>query len=77
MSLAMTVLPDLPAEMTWTLGGGTALALYLDHRESFDVDIFLEHPGALKELLKTTFRKPSLTARIFVLRRQLKSSPKK
>ena len=52
MSLAMTVLLDLPPEMTWSLGGGTALALYLDHRVSFDVDIFFEHPGALKELLR-------------------------
>jgi hypothetical protein len=38
--------------MHWSLGGGTALALHLNHRISFDVDIFLDHPGALKELMK-------------------------
>ena len=26
---------------SWTFGGGTALMLQIDHRESFDVDIFL------------------------------------
>jgi mevalonate kinase len=52
MNLALTVLSDLPPEMHWSLGGGTALALHLNHRVSFDVDIFLEHPGALKELMK-------------------------
>ena len=25
----------------WTFGGGTALAIYLNHRESYDIDIFL------------------------------------
>jgi hypothetical protein len=52
MNLALTVLSDLPPEMHWSLGGGTALALHLNHRISFDVDIFLDHPGALKELMK-------------------------
>jgi len=52
MNLALTVLYDLPPEMQWSLGGGTALALHLNHRVSFDVDIFLEHPGALKELMR-------------------------
>ena len=33
------------------MGGGTALSLYLKHRVSYDVDIFLEHPRALKELI--------------------------
>lgn len=28
------------------------MALHLNHRVSFDVDIFLDHPGALKELMK-------------------------
>jgi len=52
MSLALTVLSDLAPEMKWALGGGTALALHLNHRVSFDVDVFFEHPGALKALMK-------------------------
>jgi len=52
MSLALTILHDLPCEMVWIMGGGTALALHLNHRISFDVDIFFEHPGALKALMK-------------------------
>lgn len=31
----------------WTLGGGTALMLQIDHRESHDVDIFLSDPQLL------------------------------
>jgi hypothetical protein len=31
----------------WTLGGGTAMMLQIDHRESHDVDIFLPDPQLL------------------------------
>jgi hypothetical protein len=31
----------------WTFGGGTALMLHIDHRESRDVDIFLDDPQLL------------------------------
>jgi Nucleotidyl transferase AbiEii toxin, Type IV TA system len=31
----------------WTFGGGTALMLQIDHRESHDVDIFLRDPQLL------------------------------
>lgn len=31
----------------WSFGGGTALMLQIDHRESFDVDIFLDDPQLL------------------------------
>jgi Nucleotidyl transferase AbiEii toxin, Type IV TA system len=31
----------------WTLGGGTALMLRIDHRESRDIDIFLDDPQQL------------------------------
>ena len=31
----------------WTFGGGTALMLQLDHRESHDIDIFLNDPQQL------------------------------
>jgi len=31
----------------WTLGGGTAMMLQIDHRESQDIDIFLSDPQVL------------------------------
>jgi hypothetical protein len=31
----------------WSFGGGTALMLQIDHRESHDVDIFLDDPQIL------------------------------
>jgi hypothetical protein len=31
----------------WTFGGGTAMMLQIDHRESHDVDIFLPDPQLL------------------------------
>ena len=34
----------------WTFGGGTAMMLQIDHRESRDVDIFLEDPQLLSFL---------------------------
>lgn len=29
---------------SWTFGGGTALMLQINHRESFDIDIFIDDP---------------------------------
>ncbi|HEU5017004.1 MAG TPA: nucleotidyl transferase AbiEii/AbiGii toxin family protein [Pseudolabrys sp.] len=34
----------------WTLGGGTAMMLQIDHRESRDIDIFLPDPQSLSFL---------------------------
>jgi len=48
LSLALPVLSDL--ETCWTLGGGTGLFLSLNHRVSYDIDIFLEDPQALKRI---------------------------
>ena len=31
----------------WTLGGGTALMLQIDHRESHDIDLFIDDPQLL------------------------------
>lgn len=39
---------------SWTFGGGTALMLQINHRESFDVDIFLDDPQLLPYLNPTT-----------------------
>jgi len=48
LNLALPVLSDL--ETCWTLGGGTGLFLSLNHRVSYDIDIFLENPQALKRI---------------------------
>jgi Nucleotidyl transferase AbiEii toxin, Type IV TA system len=42
----------------WTLGGGTAMMLQIDHRESRDVDIFLSDPQCLSflDLQKNDFQ---------------------
>ena len=31
----------------WSFGGGTALMLQIDHRESHDIDLFLDDPQVL------------------------------
>jgi hypothetical protein len=36
-----------PVITHWTLGGGTAMMLRIDHRESHDIDIFLPDPQML------------------------------
>jgi hypothetical protein len=38
----------------WTFGGGTALMLQIDHRESHDVDLFFDDPQLLPFLNPTT-----------------------
>ncbi|MDF3809052.1 MULTISPECIES: nucleotidyl transferase AbiEii/AbiGii toxin family protein [Rhodopseudomonas] len=51
MQNALIALDSLPgAPVLWTFGGGTALAQLLDHRISYDVDIFLDSSAALKNL---------------------------
>ena len=50
---ALPVLQALPEHMSWTLGGGTALALHIQHRVSHDIDIFFKTVEAL-ELLSPT-----------------------
>lgn len=37
-------------QIEWTFGGGTALMLQIDHRESYDVDIFISDPQYLSFL---------------------------
>jgi len=39
---------------SWTFGGGTALMLQINHRESFDIDIFIDDPQVLPYLNPTT-----------------------
>ena len=45
LELALRALDAEAAETPWTFGGGTALALKLRHRISYDVDIFFEDDG--------------------------------
>lgn len=50
LELALPALDEVGADVQWTLGGGTGLALKLDHRISYDIDIFLEDAGQLMAL---------------------------
>ena len=51
---AIPALNELPKELEWDLGGGTALMLSINHRLSKDVDIFFENARALKLLAPST-----------------------
>jgi hypothetical protein len=48
--LVLPALDELPNELTWSLGGGTALSISLNHRISYDIDIFFQDVSALKFL---------------------------
>jgi hypothetical protein len=57
LELVLPALEDLPQEERWTLGGGTALAISLKHRISYDIDIFFQNADALKLLSPNKNRK--------------------
>lgn len=50
LELALPALDEIGSDVKWTLGGGTALALKIHHRISYDIDIFLEDAGLLRAL---------------------------
>ena len=50
LELTLPALEEVRPRLAWTLGGGTALALALDHRTSYDIGIFFEDAGALRAL---------------------------
>ncbi len=50
LELALPALDELGPDVKWTFGGGTALALKFHHRISYDIDIFLENAGHLRDL---------------------------
>ena len=50
LELVLPALDELPKELTWSLGGGTALSISLNHRISYDIDIFFQDASALKFL---------------------------
>ena len=50
LELVLPALNELPNKLTWSLGGGTALSISLNHRISYDIDIFFQDASALKLL---------------------------
>ena len=60
LNLALPVLSDL--ETCWTLGGGTGLFLSLNHRISYDIDIFPEDPSISQfiNVIETEDRLPDI-----------------
>jgi hypothetical protein len=48
--LIAPALLGLPGSLEWSLGGGTALAMWLHHRLSKDIDLFFENSAALRLL---------------------------
>ncbi len=50
LELALPALDEVDPDLEWTLGGGTGLALKINHRISYDIDIFLEDAGHLRAL---------------------------
>ncbi|MDM8525054.1 hypothetical protein QUF80_16915 [Desulfococcaceae bacterium HSG8] len=55
LELVLPGIGELPTEMIWTLG--TALAISLEHRISYDIDIFFQDANALKLLSPNKNRK--------------------
>jgi hypothetical protein len=51
---AMTALdslkPGFKADIPWSFGGGTAMRLFYDHRDSKDIDIFVTDPSIISGL---------------------------
>lgn len=50
LELTLPALDEVGPDVKWTLGGGTALALRIHHRISYDIDIFLEDAAHLRAL---------------------------
>jgi hypothetical protein len=50
LELALGALDGTGVPIQWTFGGGTALALKVSHRVSYDVDLFVEDASALRLL---------------------------
>lgn len=50
LELALLAIDELGPKAQWTLGGGTALALKLHHRISYDIDTFFNDAAYLHAL---------------------------
>ncbi len=57
MELVLPALDDLPKGLSWTLGGGTGLAISLNHRISYDIDLFFPDFASLKFMYPNKNRK--------------------
>ncbi|WP_395022266.1 nucleotidyl transferase AbiEii/AbiGii toxin family protein [Dongia sp.] len=47
---ALTLIDTIEGNVPWSFGGGTALAVQLAHRISYDIDIFIPNADAVTEL---------------------------
>jgi hypothetical protein len=50
LHIALTLIDTLTEEVRWSFGGGTALAVHLGHRISYDVDIFMSNADWVSDL---------------------------
>ena len=50
LELALPALDEIGPGVHWTFGGGTALALRINHRVNYDIDILLEDANQLRAL---------------------------
>jgi hypothetical protein len=47
---ALTLIDTIGGDVPWSFGGGTALAVQLTHRTSYDIDIFIPNADTVTEL---------------------------
>jgi hypothetical protein len=47
---ALSLIDTLPAPPRWSFGGGTSLAVFYDHRISYDIDIFVSSSDTVADL---------------------------
>src|SRR3546814_18858700 len=50
LDAALTAMDGLPGNFEWTLGGGTGLAIELNHRFIYDIGVFFPDSRALRLL---------------------------
>lgn len=47
LGIARNLIDQSPIGEDWTFGGGTAMMLQIDHRNSYDIDLFVDDPQYL------------------------------
>jgi len=50
LHIALGLIDTLSREVTWSFGGGTALAVHFNHRISYDIDIFMPNSDWVSDL---------------------------
>jgi hypothetical protein len=48
--ITLSLLDTLKDPPRWSFGGGTSLAIFYDHRISYDIDVFVSNSDTLAEL---------------------------